>query len=347
MPQSRNPEAPGAGAPGPSKQEIRERVAYESERRVRLGVPAVAGGVLYLLGGITVSATLKALPTVGVLQGLAPALRGEANPAVSPGAAEVRFISHHAFGLVAGNVLQALAVLFLVLVLLFLLGTIRFRRPQTSSLAHPLVLGGGAVMVLVSIVHPAAQAVNANNFTAGHDFSTEAVNQALTHGALLEATQYLGLLGGLTLAAGTVIVMLGGSRTGILPRWMMMLGIFSALLAFTPFGLALGSAQQLIPSFWMVGIGILLMGRWPGGDPPAWAAGEARPWPSSADARAERAAAQAGKSRGGGKNAARVSAGSGQGPTSSKNGSGDAVPEPMQPPAREGSRRRRKRGSRR
>ena len=33
-------------------------------------------------------------------------------------------------------------------------------------------------------------------------------------------------------------------------------------------------------------MGILFVGRWPKGDPPAWAAGEARPWPSQAQMRA-------------------------------------------------------------
>ncbi len=321
----------------PSGQVIAARVARETYLRNRLSVPSIAGGVLYLLGGIIVSATLRSLPTVGAIQGLAPALRGEANPTVSPGAAEVRFIDHHTFGLIAGNVLQAVAVLFLVVILLFLLGAIRFRRPETSPLARPLVLGGGAVMVLVSIVHPAAQALNAHSFTTGHDFTTDAVNRALTQTAVLEVSEYLGLLGGLVLAAGIIIVVLGASRTGIFPRWMMYLGIFSALLAFTPFGLALGSAQQLIPAFWMVGMGILMGGRWPGGDPPAWAAGEARPWPSQVEVRAEREARRGGSGRAGRFEPSTEQAG---------NGVGDIVPEPAQP-ARSGStRRRRKRGTR-
>jgi hypothetical protein len=333
-------DAPGQGEAGPSKEEIRARVAQESERRTRLGTPAIAGGVLYLLGGITVTATLKSLPTVGVIQGLAPALRGEANPAVSPGTAEVRFVNAHAFGLIAGNVVQAVAVLFILLVLLFLLGVVRFRRPETSSVARPLLLGGGAVMVLVTIVHPLAQVVNAHNFVTGHDFTADAVNRALTQSAVLEATEYLGLLGGLTLAAGMIVVMLGASRTGVFPRWMMYLGIFAALLAFTPFGLALGSAQQLIPAFWMVAMGLLLMGRFPGGDPPAWAAGEARPWPSRVQVRTEREAASSGSDAKGG---------AGRSGAKAQQGTGDAngtVPEPVQPAARDGAKRRRKRGSR-
>jgi hypothetical protein len=318
---------PAEGAAKPGKAEVRARVEFESRRRLRLGTPAIAGGVLFLLGGVIVSTTLRPLPTVGPIQGLAPALRGEANPAVSPGASEVRFIDHHAFGLIAGNVMQALAILLLMLVLLFLLDGVRFRRPQTTQLARPLVLAGGLVMVLVSIVHPVAQVLNAHSFVGGHDFTDEAVNRALTQSTVLELTEYLGLLGGLAMAAGMIVVILGATRTGLMARWTMYLGVFAALLAFTPFGLALGELQQLIPAFWMVSAGILLMGRWPGGDPPAWVAGESRPWPSQLQERAQRAGARGGESA---------------------NGAGDVAPEPVRPAARGGgnAKRRRKRGAR-
>jgi hypothetical protein len=336
---------PGKSEKGSAKATIRARVAYESERRARLGVPAFAGGVLFLLGGIIVSTTLKALPTVGPLQAVAPALRGEPDPAVSPGAAEVRFIDHHAFGLLAGNVLQAVAILIIVLVLLFLQESARFRRPEMSRAARPLVLVGGAVMVLVSIAHPAVQVLNAHSFVGGHDFDVAAVNRALTRSAALEVTEYLGLLGGLVLAAGMVVVVLGASRTGLMARWMMMLGIFMALLAFTPFGLALGETAQLIPAFWMVATGMLLTGRWPGGDPPAWVAGEARPWPSGGRARAERDARRAGgateRAKGGRPR-------SKDGAQQSNGDVGSVAPEPVPPTAPSGAsgRRRRKRGSR-
>jgi hypothetical protein len=337
MPRQRVIEEPVGTAPKPDKQEIRARVAHETERRNRLGVPSIAGGVLFLLGGVIVSTTLRSLPTVGTIQGLAPALRGEANPAVSPGAPEVRFIDHHAFGLIAGNLLQAVAILFLIVILLFLLGAVRFRRPETSKIARPLVLYGGAAMVLVSIAHPVAQVLNAHNFVTGSDFTAEAVNHALTQSAVLEISEYLGLLGGLALAAGMVVVTLGATRTGLMARWTMYLGIFAALLAFTPFGLALGEAQQLIPAFWMVSTGILLMGRWPGGDPAAWPAGQARPWPSQLEARAQREAGRTGGRGGRGRQDVEEGA----------NGTGDVAPEPTQP-ARGGSsaRRRRKRGAR-
>src|SRR5436853_419236 len=82
-----------------SASETRERVARESERRGRLAVLALAGGVLYLLSGIVIAATVNGAPRVGVLQGLGPALRGRGNTGPSPRAAEVKYISHHAFAL--------------------------------------------------------------------------------------------------------------------------------------------------------------------------------------------------------------------------------------------------------
>jgi hypothetical protein len=63
------------------------------------------------------------------------------------------------------------------------------------------------------------------------------------------------------------------------------LGILSGLLFLPFFGT---TTLQLIPTFWLVATGILLMERWPNGDPPAWAAGEARPWPTQAELRAKR-----------------------------------------------------------
>ncbi len=78
--------------------------------------------------------------------------------------------------------------------------------------------------------------------------------------------------------------MINALRVGLLPRWMAFLGMFTGLLIFLPIG---GAELQVVPAFWMVMMGILFLGKWPKGEPPAWAAGEARPWPSQAQLRAE------------------------------------------------------------
>jgi hypothetical protein len=275
----------------PSASEISEQVARESERRGRLAVPAFAGGVLYLLSAIIIEGTLKGAPTVGLLQGLAPALRGEAEPAVSPRAPEVKFISHHAFSLLTGSVLAAIAIGALTLILLLLLQATRFRRPETWSAAYPLVLYGGIAVALVSLAHQVVSAIATHKFAVGHDLSSHAVDQALTKGTANQIAAYLGLLSGLALAAGMIATMINALRVGLFPRWMSFLGMFTSLLIVLPIG---GAELQVVPAFWMVMIGILFIGRWPNEEPPAWRAGEARPWPSGVRPRGGAAPATAG-----------------------------------------------------
>jgi hypothetical protein len=261
---------------------------------------------------------------VGVLQGLAPALAGQANPAVSPRAAEVKFISHHSFALIAGSLLAAIAIVALTLILLMLLDAVRFRRPETWPAARPLVLAGGIGLAAISVGHQVVSAIETHNFAVGHDFSSHAVDNALTKGAANVLAQYLDLLAGLSLAIGMIAVMVNALRVGLLTRWMGILGIFTAVLIFLPLG---GATLEIVPSFWMVATGILFAGRWPNGDPPAWAAGEARPWPSQAEMRAKRAGARE--------------------PALSTAGA-DVAPAPSRPAANGSPRkRRRKRGARR
>ena len=308
----------------PSATEISEQVARESERRSRLAVPAFAGGLLYLLSGVIVTSTLSGAPSVGVLQALAPALAGEARPPVSPRASEVKFISHHAFPLIAGSLLAAIAIVALTLILLTVLDAVRFRRPETWPAARPLVLAGGIALAAISVGHQVVSSIETHNFAVGHDFSSHAVDEALTKGTANVLTQYLDLLAGLSLAIGMIAVMVNALRVGLLTRWMGILGIFTAVLIFIPLG---GATLEIIPSFWLVAIGILFAGRWPNGDPPAWAAGEARPWPSQAEMRAKRARTEQ--------------------PALSTAGA-DVAPAPTRPAANGSPRkRRRKRGARR
>jgi hypothetical protein len=305
-----------------SKADLRARVDFETARRTRLAVPCTAGGVLYLLGAITVSSVLKGLPTVGVLQGVAPALAGQANPAVSPRAAEVRFYDHHVFGLIGGALLSSLAVGALVFVLLFLFDSARFRRSQTASIIRPLVLVGGTALAVLTVLAEIVQALAAHSFVTGHDFTTSAVEHVFTKNVLYEILGFATPLAALAFVAGMISLMVSTVRVGLQPRWLGILGGVGAVILLIP-----SQELSLITAFWMVATGILLMGRFPGGDPPAWPAGAARPWPSQVQARASRDAQRGGGSGGGRRG----------------RGKEAAVPEPVQPAANSGSRRSRKR----
>jgi hypothetical protein len=309
----------------PSASDIRQQVARETWRRSRLSVSAFGGGFLYLLSAIIISETLNGAPTVGLVQGLAPALSGQANPAVSPRTEEVKFISHHAFALIAGSALVAIAIGALTLILLVLLDATRFRRPQTWSAARPLVIGGGVAVAVVSLAHQVVTAIETHDFVVSANHTNQAVEQALTKGTANSVIDYVDLLAGLALAAGMIAVLINALRVGLLPRWMSFLGMFAAILIFLPIG---GAELQLIPAFWIVMMGILYSGKWPNGEPPAWKAGEAVPWPS----RADMAPARSGKAQ---PALAGAAAGTDAGPAPAGPGSGGSS-----------RKRRRKRGAR-
>jgi hypothetical protein len=273
-----------------SKDQIAEQVGPETEWRSRLAVPAFAGGVFYLLSGIITNSVASNAPTVGVLQGLTPALSGVSSPTVSPRAPEVKYLSHHASSLIIASVIAAIAIVVLTLV--------------------------------ISIAHQAVLAAETHSFAIGHDFSSQAVDNALAKSTPNVITQYLDLLAGLAVAVGMIVIMVNAMRVGLITRWLGVIGILSAILIFLPIG---GATLEVIPSFWLVAMGILYVGKWPNGQPPAWEAGEARPWPSRAQMR------EAGGPR--------------RGRPALATGSGDVTPEPTKPTAGSG-RKRRKRGAR-
>jgi hypothetical protein len=303
--------------------EVTAQLEWERDKRARLGVPGVAGGFLYLFGAVIIGSALGAAPTVGLLQGMAPALGGVASSHESPRAPEVRYISHHAFPLIAGSVLSAIALLALTGVVFVLVKATRFRRPESWTATLPLLLIGGFGFAAVSIGHQIAGAILTHQFATGSDFSDKAVDYALTNAGVNVAMQYISLLAGLSLTVGLISANLGAMRAGLLTRWLGVVGIFAALLIFLPIG---GETLTLIPAFWLAAMGLLYMDRWPGEEPPAWEAGEARPWPTQAEMRAAR------------------QAGASDDPAVIENGSATGAAAGLAPSA--GGKRRRKRGSR-
>lgn len=101
-----------------------------------------------------------------------------------------------------------------------------------------------------------------------NDEATNALSDATYRGV---ATGF-GLGGRLGLAVALFYSCLYGMRTGLLSRF------------WGSLGMALGVAALLLlvqfTLIWFIYFGLLLIGKLPGGKPPAWAAGEAIPWPT-------------------------------------------------------------------
>ncbi|HLI32142.1 MAG TPA: hypothetical protein VKU89_05320 [Solirubrobacteraceae bacterium] len=274
----------------------RELLEGEAERRARLGVPVSAAGVLYLLGAIVIYQSLSGLPTVGIIQGLAPALEGKASVAVSPQTPEIRYISHHALGLIAGSALEAIAIALLTVGLLFLLEAVRLRVPEPSPAVRITVMIGGFLGAFVMILAQIVRAIRTHEFATGHNFTQAAVERAVTTGAANQIVGYLALLLPVVLVVGMIMALLRATRAGLLPRWLRTLGVIAAIILLPLFTGAF--TLQIVPGAFMVALGFLLLNRLPGGDPPAWAKGEAIPWPAPERGAATRKAEAAAKAKG-------------------------------------------------
>ena len=85
------------------------------------------------------------------------------------------------------------------------------------------------------------------------------------------------------------MISLNAMRVGLLTRFMGVLGIITGALQILP----LAGPLPVVQCFWLLLLGLLFRGRWPGGQPPAWRTGNAEPWPSSAEMREQRQRAAA------------------------------------------------------
>lgn len=231
-----------------------------------------------------------------------------------------------AVGAIAGAVVTALGLALLPVALGYLYRATAARRPETPSIALPLLIAAAIGLGIVLVVQQIFVLDVAGDFTAGSDRSEEAAEDLLEESGL-QATGYVdaGLRVGLGVAI--VLISLNAMRAGLLGRFMGIIGI--GVGAF--YAIPVLVEPTLIQLFWGISLGLLFLGRWPGGERgPAWSRVEAIPWPSTA----ERMAAQQRDQAGAGDASA--------GEPAPEAGSDDAPSEGDRPDPRPASRKRRR-----
>ncbi len=115
---------------------------------------------------------------------------------------------------------------------------------------------------------PSAQLAACQTQMRKEDLASEAIKSS----SIVTAGRFMVFAGGLALVVALFYTGLWSMRTGLLSRFWGSLGMavgVAALIGFTP-----------LTMLWFVYLGFLLLGKVPGGKPPAWAAGEAVPWPT-------------------------------------------------------------------
>jgi hypothetical protein len=195
-------------------------------------------------------------------------------------------VHKHPGGAIAGAVLAALAMLLLIPVLLYLLTATIYRRPETPRQLRPLILIALPIAAILSIVTAALQVRAANNLFPELPLSPKVATDRADHFIRQSPAPLVGyILFAANFAVGGAIalVSLNAMRAGLLSRFIGILGIILGVLTAIPFFFG---GPSIIQFFWLLALGVLFLDRWPGQRGPAWASGEAIPWPSAAEQRA-------------------------------------------------------------
>jgi hypothetical protein len=219
----------------------------------------------------------------------------------------LRNVDAHRTAQLVSSLLQAIGVGLLAAPLYYLFRGANARSERMRGqlvgvvVAAPLFLAALAILSGLSTLHAASDFVSgevphlvAKGVALNSDRADEIANEMISDAPLRPLAAGFGLGGQLGFAVGMVYTCLYAMRTGLLPRFWGSLGMALGAVSFIFFQFAL---------LWFVYLGILLLRR--DSQPPAWAAGEAIPWPTAGD-----------------KAAAEIDAGEDEGPT------GTAPPPP-------------------
>lgn len=234
------------------------------------------------------------------------------------GEAEVlRSVDEHSGSVLLSGLMRAVGLALLAFPLVYLFRATRVRSDRVRTQLIGLVVAAPLFLGLASGFQAVAQQEAADEFVAGEAKSTltakeanedcvderkdegndflvdeyepakgenplkacetrkredDEASNAQTEATFTPFATGLGLAGGLGLVFALFYSCLWAMRTGLLTRFLGSLGMalsVAVLFGLLPFVL-----------LWFLYFGVLLLGRVPGGKPPAWAAGEAIPWPT-------------------------------------------------------------------
>lgn len=187
--------------------------------------------------------------------------------------------------LLASSLLRAIALGLIAVPLVYLFRAAQARSERVNRLMIGFVVLAPALLAIETVLFYVGQSEVSSDFVAsagrGGDIYT-LFNDLRDDNGLILAAQGIAQAGGLGLIVSMIYVPLQAMRTGLLTRF------------FATLGMALGVASIILPQFtllplglWFGWLGLVFLGRTPGGRPPAWAAGEAIPWPRAGEQPAE------------------------------------------------------------
>ena len=265
-----------------------DHLAWEARQRSRAATAAVVAAVFTFVGSVWRGLTLADLPHNGLLESLDQAAQdGPIGSLESLRVDTFQYYDDQWTGVLLSSVVVSIGYVALGWVLTYLAVATRGRRPELPRWLLYVPLIAGTLQALATVMSAFATQAAISDFLSG-SHTVDAAGDVTTSGFGVFA-QLLGLPGALGLALALVMISLNAMRVGLLTRFMGVLGMITGALQILPFG----GPLPVVQCFWLLMLSLLILGRWPSGQPPAWRTGNAEPWPSSADVREQRRRAEA------------------------------------------------------
>ena len=250
--------------------------------------------------------------------------------------------------LIAAVGLQAAAALCLIFAFFYLFRATIHRGPEVPRWFVYLVLIGPAMYAVAQVIGAIVQIDVAEQFADGsYSFPNadpsedpnlrecpairgdlgEACSEELLRDNSNGAAVALGLAGSIATAFLFVMLPLRARRVGLMSPFMSILGVIAGVLFVLPL---LPGVPVVLQAFWLGALGLLYLGRWPGGRGPAWESGESEPWPTAAERRGDAVAGRGAEP-----------AETAREPAATSEGEGEPEPARQRPSSRKRKRKRR------
>jgi hypothetical protein len=232
---------------------VAEQVQYESRLRFRYAIVAFAAAVLLIVSQL--------------LQ-----LSGSQSP-VSEETITLLTENSRSGVDIAGAALDMLGLLALATLLFWLHRAAQARAPQMRSATRWTASTGAVIAAVMALLYTIVFTIKAHQFATTGDQSWPQADH-LFSSAIWYVPQLVLELGNLLLAVGVILVALSAMRVGLVTRLVGYTGVISGAL----FIIGVPVLTPIIQGYWLAATAVVLAGRWPSGDPPAWEAGVAVPW---------------------------------------------------------------------
>jgi hypothetical protein len=248
-----------------------KQLAWKARQRPRAGIAAAVGAVGLVVFLLLQQAIGNGSPSASFLTSLQRAVKpGQLDDLPSLQLPVFQYLNDHAGQIIASGVVGLIGYVGLGWAVGFLAVAARARRRELPRWSVIVTIVGGVLLGLGIMALQLAKVTKASDFLDG----PRTVADASSTGGLFGFAQIMQIFGSLALAIALVLVSLNAMRAGLLTRLFGILGIITgATLVIFPL--------PIVQVFWLAGLGLLCLGWWPGGMPPAWQSGQAEPWPSN------------------------------------------------------------------